>query len=198
MIFSRYYAAAGIGRHETKKIFYLKYINPPAEFIIPHRITARYTNANTCFKHVHDTVSHVTGGPFSYSSEMRSSRSIPNLVSVVMLLCTDNVGGVPKVSNGAKIRNRYNQVPHLTQDTNGKVTNSQKTPQTRAKRPALSQGYSSLIWFNVWNLDISLANRKVGHLVTGLGNHIYLPCLSEQYSSCPKDGQNWQYTLGKR
>ena len=30
-----------------------------------------------------------------------------------------------KVSQGAKIRNRYNQVPHLTQDTNGKVTNSQ-------------------------------------------------------------------------
>ena len=26
---------------------------------------------------------------------------------------------------GARIRNRYNQVPHLTQDTNGKVTNSQ-------------------------------------------------------------------------
>ena len=44
-----------------------------------------------------------------------------------------------KVSNGAKIRNRYNQVPHLTQDTNGKVTNSQKTTQTRAKRSALSQ-----------------------------------------------------------
>ena len=30
-----------------------------------------------------------------------------------------------KVSKGAKIRNRYDQVPHLTQDTNGKVTNSQ-------------------------------------------------------------------------
>ena len=29
-----------------------------------------------------------------------------------------------KVSKGAKIRVRYNQVPHLTQDTNGKVTNS--------------------------------------------------------------------------
>ena len=29
-----------------------------------------------------------------------------------------------RVSKGAKIRNRYNQVPHLTQDTNGKVTNS--------------------------------------------------------------------------
>ena len=46
---------------------------------------------------------------------------------------TDNV------SKGAKIKNRYNQVPHLTQDTNGKVTNSQQTPQTRAKRSALSQ-----------------------------------------------------------
>ena len=30
-----------------------------------------------------------------------------------------------KVSKGAKVRNRYNQVPHLTQDTNGKVANSQ-------------------------------------------------------------------------
>ena len=30
-----------------------------------------------------------------------------------------------KVSKGARIRNRYNQVPHLTQDTNGKTTNSQ-------------------------------------------------------------------------
>ena len=29
------------------------------------------------------------------------------------------------VRKDAKIRNRYNQVPHLTQDTNGKVTNSQ-------------------------------------------------------------------------
>ena len=28
------------------------------------------------------------------------------------------------MSKGAKIRNQYNQVPHLTQDTNGKVTNS--------------------------------------------------------------------------
>ena len=32
---------------------------------------------------------------------------------------------VSQKSKGAKIRNRYNQVPHLTQDTNGKVTNSQ-------------------------------------------------------------------------
>ena len=27
-----------------------------------------------------------------------------------------------KISKGAKIRNQYNQVPHLTNDTNGKVT----------------------------------------------------------------------------
>ena len=32
---------------------------------------------------------------------------------------------IGKVSKGAKISNRYKQVPHLTQDTNGKVTNSQ-------------------------------------------------------------------------
>ena len=30
-----------------------------------------------------------------------------------------------EVSNGETIRNRYNQVPYLTQDTNEKVTNSQ-------------------------------------------------------------------------
>ena len=32
---------------------------------------------------------------------------------------------INKVSKGAKIRNRYNQVPHLTQDTNGKAINPQ-------------------------------------------------------------------------
>ena len=36
-----------------------------------------------------------------------------------------NVNKCTKVSKGAKIRNRYNQVPHLTQDTNGKVANLQ-------------------------------------------------------------------------
>ena len=38
-----------------------------------------------------------------------------------------------KKSKGAKIRNRYNQEPHLTQDTNGKVTNSQQTPQNESQ-----------------------------------------------------------------
>ena len=36
-----------------------------------------------------------------------------------------NFDTMVKVSKGAKIRNRYKQVPHLTQDTNRKVTNSQ-------------------------------------------------------------------------
>ena len=30
-----------------------------------------------------------------------------------------------KVEKWAKIKNRYNQAPHMTQDTNGKVTTSQ-------------------------------------------------------------------------
>ena len=38
-----------------------------------------------------------------------------------------------KVSKGAKIRNRYNKVPHLTQDTNGKVTNSQLDTTNESK-----------------------------------------------------------------
>ena len=33
-------------------------------------------------------------------------------------------GHSEEVGKGAKIRNRYNQVPHLTQDTNGEVTHS--------------------------------------------------------------------------
>ena len=39
--------------------------------------------------------------------------------------CTTKHGIITEVSKGAKISNPYNQVPHLTQDTNGKVTNSQ-------------------------------------------------------------------------
>ena len=38
---------------------------------------------------------------------------------------TDKTTLITKVSKGAKIRNRYYQVPHLTQNTNGKVKNSQ-------------------------------------------------------------------------
>ena len=43
----------------------------------------------------------------------------------IFLICLNNVSYLINLSKGAKIRSRYNQVPHLTQDTNGKVTNSQ-------------------------------------------------------------------------
>ena len=66
-----------------------------------------------------------------------------------------------EVSKVAKIRNRYNQVPHLTQDTNGKVTNLQKTPQTRAKRSALSQQINI---FKIIDTRISFYSRNT-HLL---------------------------------
>ena len=46
-----------------------------------------------------------------------------NMSSLVMLIWI--LGLRLKVIKRAKIRNRFNQVPQLTQDTNGKVTNSQ-------------------------------------------------------------------------
>ena len=42
-----------------------------------------------------------------------------------------------EVSKIAKIRNRYNQVPHLTQDTNGKVTNSQLDTTNKSQEVSL-------------------------------------------------------------
>ena len=53
------------------------------------------------------------------------------MVRKINYLCGDGIKkkSVPRdhrqSNKGAKIRNRYNQVSHLTQDTNGKVTNSQ-------------------------------------------------------------------------
>ena len=51
------------------------------------------------------------------------------------------------VSKGAKTRNRYNQVPHLTQDTNGKVTNSQldTTNETQEVSPFPAGGHKAHI-----------------------------------------------------
>ena len=42
-----------------------------------------------------------------------------------------------EVSKGAKIRSRYNQVPHPTQDTNGKVTNSQLDTTNESQEDSL-------------------------------------------------------------
>ena len=52
-----------------------------------------------------------------------------------------------KVSKGAKIRNQYNQVPHLTKDINGKVTNSQLyiTNQSQEVSPFPAGDHKALI-----------------------------------------------------
>ena len=52
-----------------------------------------------------------------------------------------------KVSKDAKIRNRYNQVPHLSQDTNGKVTNSQldTTNESQEVSPFQAGGHKAYI-----------------------------------------------------
>ena len=42
-----------------------------------------------------------------------------------VIIKTSEIIRKKKVNKGAKIRNRYNKAPHLTQDNNGKVTNSQ-------------------------------------------------------------------------
>ena len=47
-----------------------------------------------------------------------------------------------KVSKGAKIRNRYNQVPHLTQYTNGKVTNSQLDTTNESQEVSLRSAHA--------------------------------------------------------
>ena len=49
------------------------------------------------------------------------------------------LGMVSIVGKRQKIRNRYNQAPHLAQDTNGKVRTSKLDIKTRAKRSAIFQ-----------------------------------------------------------
>ena len=45
--------------------------------------------------------------------------------AVMNLTGQSDIRNFIKVRKRAKIRNRYNQAPHMTQDTNGKVTTSQ-------------------------------------------------------------------------
>ena len=71
---------------------------------------------------------------YFYESHIRYSTKIPQKmnyrhlsykicpISIFLPVCYPEL---PKVRKRAKIRNRYNQAPHLTQDTDGKVTTSQ-------------------------------------------------------------------------
>ena len=70
---------------------------------------------------------HVRGLP-SILSLFRNEFNKFNNARARMIDSIYHMTNTLKVSKVSKIRNRYNQVPHLTQDTNGKVTNSQKTP----------------------------------------------------------------------
>ena len=91
---------------------------------------AKLTNPYNTLRTSNPFVRSDTG--FVIDSEPHTSRTCKTSLYVVSLAVRVHTGcsAFPfytpiKVSKGAKIRNRYNQVPHLTQDTNGKVTNSQ-------------------------------------------------------------------------
>ena len=62
------------------------------------------------------------GTNFCTYNRSRSGDQILNL-NINLQLLFKNIS--IKVRKRAKIRDRYNQAPHLTQDTNGKVTTSQ-------------------------------------------------------------------------
>ena len=61
----------------------------------------------------------------AYILGAKKNRLIETVLSSNHNICFGReIRQLTKVSKGAKIRIRYNQVPHLTQDTSGKVTNS--------------------------------------------------------------------------
>ena len=53
-----------------------------------------------------------------------------------------------EVSKGAKNRYRYNQVPHLTQDTNGKVTNSELDATNESQEVSLFPAGDFKVYIN--------------------------------------------------
>ena len=63
-----------------------------------------------------------------------------------------------KVSKGAKIRSRYNQVQHLTQDTNGKVTNSQLDTTNESQEVSPSnfthENVHTCSWFHKFSMKL--------------------------------------------
>ena len=61
---------------------------------------------------------------FFYTLQLTKIKTLISY-SMVLLNPRNSFYTCDKVSNGAKTRNGYNQVPHLTQDTNRKITNSQ-------------------------------------------------------------------------
>ena len=63
---------------------------------------------------------------FKVFSHFKSTEAYDSMASIdTMSMDGRTYVGDHKVRKWAKIRNRFNQAPHLTQDTNGKVTSSQ-------------------------------------------------------------------------
>ena len=56
----------------------------------------------------------------SVSMRLKSAQQMTLLVQYMQLYLNGDRVKL-KLRKGAKIRNQYNQVPHMTQDTNGKV-----------------------------------------------------------------------------
>ena len=81
-----------------------------------------------------------------------------------------------KVSKGAKIRNRYNQGPHLTQDTNGKVTNSQldTTNKSQEVSPFPAGDHKAQITDTLKGITNTRQNKKCHKLVTNAPKGISL------------------------
>ena len=68
-----------------------------------------------------------SAGTFLLPSTNNLDDYFNEMVFISFTTCNE-IGGqtaLIKVRKMAKFRNRYNQAPHLTQDTNGKVTTSQ-------------------------------------------------------------------------
>ena len=85
---------------------------------------------------------------FQHEFPIDNPRSLPLMGWTAVkriYLSTNRFSWFIKASKGAKIRNRYNQVPHLTQDTNGKVTNSQLDTTNESQEVSPFQRESTFI-----------------------------------------------------
>ena len=78
---------------------------------------------NSLHKHYAAYMGLVNATLVNMRSNLHGYSTIVTKVNIMQMVL--KLTRVKKASKGSKIRNRYNQVPHLTQDTNWKVTNSQ-------------------------------------------------------------------------
>ena len=98
-----------------------------------------------------------------------------------------------KVSKGTKIRNQYNQVPHLTQDTNGKVTNSQLDTTNESQKVSHFPAGDHKAHINRHSLRHSKAASSLFRvkLIAKLGRTQSNAYLSEDKDRTPTN--NWRY-----